>query len=228
MDLTPVWGISKWRDFEQCPAMYHAKYVTKEWKESPNDAMLRGQAVHKDFEDAIKYELKLRDEFAAHQSMVDNLVSMKLKGSTVVPEFKFGLSVNYQRVDYFKGERLRVRCGLDVYVLDDRRQALIIDWKTGKPKQEHRQDAEFYGSCAHVGLGNLGTSVMYHYVDDPNASFMVKIEDATAHLSNWWQKFDYADKMIASGSIPAVSCNACAWCGAFKCPRNRNKKLGNG
>ena len=224
----PVWGISKWRDFETCPAMYHAKYITKEWKDTPNGAMERGRRVHKAFEDAIKYELKLPAEFEAHQPTVDGLVAMKLNGATVVPEFKFGVSANYGRVDYFDGDRLRVRCGLDVYVLDGKRRALIIDWKTGKPKQDHRQDAEFYGACVHTTLGSLATDVLYYYVDEPSANFLIPITDATAELSNWWQKFDYADKLIASGNIPANTCNACSWCGAFKCPRNKNRKLGNG
>lgn len=221
----PVWGISKWRDFEQCPMMYHAKYIAKQWVDMPNEAMDRGRKMHKAFEDAVKYELQLPPELARYNDFVATVLVARTTGATVVPEHKFGVDICYGRVDYFRGNRLRVRCGLDLYVQNDR-TALVIDYKSGKRKQEHEEDAVFYGSLVHITHGLLETNVQYLYIDYPESSFTKKIEDATAVASSWWQKFEYADKQVASGNIPVTPCNACSWCGYAACPNNKNRKLG--
>jgi len=222
----PIWGISKWRDFEQCPAMYYAKNVTKEWKDFPNDAMNRGRQVHKSLEDAVKYELQLPEELARFNAFVGNVIEARNGGATVVPEHKFGMSIDYQRTPFFEGNNLRVRLALDLYIEKDR-HVVIIDYKTGKHKTEHEEDAEFYGAATHMTHGALTTEVQYLYVDHPECSFSKHIEDSALIMSNWWKKFEYADKLIAGGNPPRTPCNACSWCGAFKCPNNKNRKLGN-
>lgn len=223
----PVWGISKWRDFEQCPAMYYAKHISKEWKEAPNDAMERGSAVHKRFEEAVNYELQLPEELARFQPFVDGCVQLKAQGASVVPEFKMGMRIDFTRCDYFRDEKLRIRAAFDLYV-EQKRSVMLVDYKTGKFKPSHKEDAEFYSAVGHMTTGALKTEMTYLYVDEPQNSFKFECVDAPLVMANWWKKFDYADKIIASGNVPANSCNACAWCGAFKCPKNRNKKLGNG
>lgn len=224
MNTIPVWGISKWRDFEECPAKYVAKYITKEWVETPNEAMLRGQAMHKVLEEAVKYQLRLQGGLARFQPFVDGVLSMRGVGAAVVPEMKVGLSINYQSVNYFDGDRLRVRCAYDLFVEKDRK-AEVYDYKSGKAKAHHREDAEFYGAVAHMITGALETHVSYLYMDNPAESFRIKIEDAPAVLSNWFQKFDYADNQVASGNVPICPGRQCSWCGAVKCQKNQNPKI---
>ena len=220
-----VWGLSKFRDFETCPAMFHAKYITKEWIDTPNSAMERGSWVDKQLEDAVKYDLMLPNELAGLQPFVDACCAMKGQaGVFVTPQLKLGLSVNYQRVDYFKGDRLRARAMFDLSI-EDNGKFKLIDYKTGKYKPFHLGDAEFYGAMCHVGLGSLSTEVAYLYVDEPHNCFSHQVTDAPLVLANWYKKFEYADKQVAAGNIPANSCNACAWCGNYKCPKNRNQKL---
>lgn len=222
----PIWSLSKWRDFEQCPAMYYAKNVSKKWKDFPNDAMERGRKMHKLLEDSIKYDLELPAELQHMEPAIKSIVGMRAAGAAVYPEMKFGVSKQYGKVEFFDGERLRVRLVLDVFVKDDNK-LLIIDWKTGKAKTEHKEDAEFYGALAHICFGPTSTSVMYSYIDAPEATFMVDCgAQATEVAATWWKKFDYADRIIAGGNPPVEPCNACSWCGAYECPKNRNKKLG--
>lgn len=224
MDKQFVWGISKWRDFEQCPGMLHAKHITKQWQDAPNDAMRRGSAVHKAFEDAVKYELQLPAELERFNGFVEGVLAMRGQGAIVRPEHKFGVSLDYQNVPYFDGNNLRVRCGLDLYV-DSNRELLIVDYKTGRPKQEHEEDAEFYGALTMMTHGALKATVQYLYVDNPGSSFSKKIEDPSVVASNWWKKFEYADKLIASDNVPLTPGNQCSWCGHAACPHNKNRKL---
>lgn len=219
-----VWGLSKFRDFETCPAMFHAKYITKEWIDTPNAAMQRGTWVDGQLEDAVRYELQLPAELAGLQPFVDACCAMKKAGMAVVPQLKLGLAADFTRTDYFKGTRLRARAMFDLSIEGDRKFQLY-DYKTGSFKAHHNSEAEFYGAMCHVGLGSLQTDVAYLYVDEPHNSFTHKVTDAQLVLANWWKKFDYADKQIAEGNIPTVSCHACGWCGNAKCPKNRNQKI---
>lgn len=219
-----VWGLSKFRDFETCPAMFYAKYVTKEWVDTPSAAIERGNWVDRQLEDAVRYDLQLPEELIKLQPFVDACASMKRQGLSVTPQLKMGLAVDFTRVDYFKGSRLRARAMFDLSIENDRHFQLY-DYKTGKYKAFHNGDAEFYGAMCHVGLGALSTDVAYLYVDEPQNCFTHKVKDAALVLANWWKKFDYADKQIAAGNIPAVTNHACGWCGNYKCPRNKNPKL---
>ena len=222
----PVWSISKWRDFETCPRMYHAKNVTKRWHDSPSDAMDRGKRIHKHMEDAIKYDIELPQEIRHMTPLVEAFVALRSDGGAVYPEMKFGASIQYQKVEFFDGERLRVRFVLDLYVNHNNR-TLVVDWKTGKRKPEHEEDAKFYAAFTHTCFGATDTSVQYHYVDNPVDSFNVGLEpgEAADLAAAWYKKFDYADKIIAAENIPAIPCNAYKWCGAWECPHNKNRKI---
>lgn len=221
-----VWSISKWNDWKACPAMYHAKHITKLWKDFPSPQMDRGRQLHSAMEEAIKYDVSLPDELAAFAPMVKAFREMKEDGAMVEPELKLGLSVHYKRVDFFRGERLRIRAAFDLYVEDDRK-ALVIDYKSGRPKTEHRQEAAFYGACAGVGMGPTAVQVMYVYLDQPESTFTVDVKDPSRELSDWNKRFSTADAAIIGGCFDLIPGNACKWCGAFQCPQNKNPKLGN-
>ena len=236
-----IWGISKWRDFEQCPRMCRKKHVTKQWKEAPNEAMERGKKLHKALEESIKYDLALPPELAHMDGMVKQFIRMRGQGIAVYPEMKYGVSTLFKKVEFFDGDNLRVRCVLDLFVQEDPKvspgdglpqspdefgKILVVDWKSGKRKDEHEQDAEFYGAMTHLAFGGLyRTTSMYAYIDNMADTFTKPIENAHAIASNWWQKFDYADKLILVEEAPATPCNACAWCGDVTCKFNKNKKL---
>lgn len=228
-----IWSISKWRDFEQCPRMCRKKHVTKQWQEQPNDAMERGKRYHKHLEETIKYDLTLPPELAHMDPIARRFIAMRTKGTKVFPEFKFGIDMHWKRVEFFDGENLRVRCVLDLFAQDEPPvgeefgKILLLDWKTGKYKQEHEEDAEFYGAMTHLAFnGMYRTSSMYCYIDDLPRTFNKSVEEAWKIADRWWQKFAYADKLILSEEAPATPCNACAWCGDATCKFNKNKKLG--
>lgn len=224
MHKYPVWGISKWREFEQCPRMYHAKNVAKRWRDTPNDAMVRGKQMHKALEDAIKYDLALPDELKHMDQLIEGLKVMRSQGMAVYPEMKFGVDIGFKRVDFFDGENLRVRCVLDLFV-QDKDRLFLGDWKTGKKKEEHEEDAKFYASLTYLAFEAHDATMAYYYLDDIKASFSIDVNKAYEVAANWWKKFDYADKLVASDNIPATTCNACKWCGDWTCPHNKNDKI---
>lgn len=219
-----VWGISKWRDWESCPRMFKAKHVDKTWQDTPSPAMERGRKVHNDLELAIRLETELPSELAHMQSIVDTLCNLRKEGAVVTPEKKLGIDVHGLAVDFFRGPRLRVRAAFDV-VVDNHRRFLVVDWKTGRPKDEHRADAMFYGACAGSAYGALTVDVMYAYVDEPDATFIQPVKEISKELAIWEGRFASADTAIGKGEVEIVTGPHCRWCGFAACPHNRNEKL---
>lgn len=230
-----VWGVSRIRDLKQCPAMYCAKYETKQWVDTPNPQMERGSAVHSSIENTLNYDIHLEGEAAkmpVAQQWTTALLEMKHNGVLVAPEFKFGLDRNFNKVDFFRAPDLRARVGLDVLV-NNSGKGLIIDWKTGRYKPEHQTDADFYGAAAAVAIRTRTMDAMYVYLDEPHNTFTRAIEKPEEMMLEFWRSFDAADQYLdsegADGQIRLVSPpmnpgKHCNWCGNVACPKNTNDK----
>lgn len=237
-----VWGVSRLRDLKVCPAMFVAKYEPpKRWVETGSPAMDRGSKVHSDLENSLKYDLQLPAELESSIAgdFVELLLQIKERGGALMPEAKFGLDSSFNKVDFFKGQDLRARVGLDVYA-NDNGFAQVIDWKTGRYKPEHREDAMFYGAAAFCVFKPRQLSATYVYIDNPRDSFTIPIEKPEAILTSYWGQFDRADEYLdspgkvgkgdtvgVSGALrrddppmnPGMHCN---WCGDVECPHNKN------
>lgn len=223
-----VWGVSRIRDLYQCPRYFVAKHEWKRWiDDDENEAMKRGSRFHRTVEEAIKYNMKLPDEamFNSVADYVYMLADMKTQGIGVFPEHKFGLDVNFNRVDFFRAPGLRARVGLDVYV-NDNGKALVIDWKTGRYKPEHLNDADFYGAATFVAAKPQSLEVQYIYADDPQCSFTRVIEKPEQMMLEFWRGFDKADEYLATRlqDPPTNPSKVCGYCGDVTCPHNKNDK----
>lgn len=230
-----VWGVSRIRDLKVCPAMYVAKYETKKWIDTPNPNMERGSSVHSSIENTLNYGIHLEGEAAKLPVAVQYssaLLQMKDAGVLVKPEFKFGLDKDFRMVDFFRAPDLRARVGLDVFV-NDNGKALVIDWKTGRYKPEHMDDADFYGAAAFVACRPRSLEVQYVYLDEPHNTFSRAIDKPEEMMLRFWESFDAADKYLdsegANGEIrlvapPVNPGSHCNWCGNVSCPKNTNAK----
>ncbi len=223
-----VWGVSRLRDLRVCPAMFVCKYENKQaWVETPNPQMERGSKVHKGLEEAINYDVVLDDrEYGSVVPFVDSLQQMKHDGTAIViAEHKFGMNIAYQKVDFFRAANLRVRLALDVYV-NMNAKLLLIDWKTGRFKPEHQEDALFYGAFTEIGQAGRDTTVQYVYLDEPQNTFAVHIDDSNALVRKYYADFEEADEYLDKwkGKEPVNPGRQCNWCGNVACPKNTNDK----
>lgn len=221
-----VWGVSRLRDLKVCPRMFVKKYEEKKWIDVPNPNMDRGSRMHKGAEEAIEYGVIMPDEpmFNTVRPYIDQLQQMKDSGLVVVKaEHKFGMDIAFQRTDFFRAPNLRVRCAVDVFVNDGGR-VLVIDWKTGRYKPEHEQDADFYGCMVDIGMGAKSTTVQYIYTDEPQFSFDREIKDAGGLARRFYAEFEEADAYLekVAAEPPMNPAKHCNWCGDITCPNNKN------
>lgn len=223
-----VWGVSRLRDLKVCPRMFVMKYELKKWIDVPNPNMDRGSRMHSGAEEAIEYGVIMPDEpmFNTVRPYIEALQAMKESGSVVVKaEHKFGMDIAFQRTEFFRAVNLRVRCAVDVFV-NDAGKVLVIDWKTGRYKPEHEQDADFYGCMVDIGMQAKETTVQYIYTDEPQFSFTRQILDPNGLARRFYAEFEEADAYLAKvGTEPPMNVGKhCNWCGDITCPNNKNDK----
>lgn len=121
-------------DFKNCPKAYYAKKVIKIIPYVQGEEAKWGEWVHKQFENCQKFNTPLPPELSEHQSYMDSIRSSSGTHST---ERRIALNRKLQPCGYFDGD-VWYRGQIDFSTID-RSNAHIIDYKTGKVKNDWRQ-----------------------------------------------------------------------------------------
>lgn len=133
-----AWSFSRWKDYEQCPRKAKRKHIDK-IKEPPNKAMERGSAIHKLAEDYLKgLRVQLPPELDRFKKDF-----AKLKKLKPVVEADWAFDTAWKGVDWYaKDAWCRIKTDAAVLV---KTVAQIIDHKTGKEKDDHKDQMSLYG-----------------------------------------------------------------------------------
>jgi len=130
------WSYSRWNDFDTCPRMFHHKYILKDVPEPDGEALDYGKEVHKALELRVKRGRELPKKLQHMEPLVAALLA---KYPFSDAELELAVDRRWNPCDWF-GKAVMARAILDLVLWDDEpraaRQALIIDWKTGKVKTD--------------------------------------------------------------------------------------------
>ena len=138
--VEPAWSFSSLSAFEQCPLRYKLTRVTKLIKEPPTEATTWGNRVHKALEERVRDGTPLPATIAGYEPLAAKLANSR---GEVLVEQKVSVNAKLQPTEYFAKD-VWCRGVLDVAVIGDR-SALILDWKTGKRKDDLDQLKLFAG-----------------------------------------------------------------------------------
>jgi hypothetical protein len=132
------WSFSALDTFKNCPRQYHAKYVLKSVKEAPSEQMLWGTKVHKHFEDRLAVNEPLPVDLKHHEEHMQKLAN---RPGVLFTEQKIGLDINLKPCNFFFRDPW-FRGVIDLRIVDTE-DALLVDYKTGKPHQKFTQLSMF-------------------------------------------------------------------------------------
>lgn len=212
--------------FEQCPARFDYQYVSKRVKDQPNEASAYGDRVHKTLEARGKGELIATDAETVDTTkrwggLVDKVINAP--GEKL---FEHQMAVNdaLEPVDWF-AEDVRIRAIADVLVTHED-SAYVIDWKTGKVKNDPTQ------------LQLFALMVFWHFprINTVNTSFVwLKFKDVTKakyerrYARAMWDamspRFAKVQSTVALGVFPTKPGPLCPWCPAKDiCPDARLRR----
>lgn len=207
----------------QAYRIYIAKDLPKE-KESPE--MKWGNEVHKAFETRLKWGSAVRGNPDTGYDWLPSMIQYEpfaaaLDGRSVKPEQQLGITSKGQPVGFWDGATW-LRGKLDAPVVSGA-TALLLDWKTGKPREEpfelevqalllrarHPEIRTIVGRYVWLKENRLGET---HDCSDTQRTFNM-VHDTMDEIAHSIQ-MDRFDKK--PGPL-------CGWCPVIDCNHNRRK-----
>lgn len=128
------WSYSSLTAFETCPRRYYLTRIAKAVKEPQTEATTHGNETHKALERAVNGTAGLAPKYAQYQPIVERVKTAK--GSTLT-EHKFALTSAFKPTTYWADDAW-VRGVIDLQILRQK-SAVLIDYKTGKVKEDPDQ-----------------------------------------------------------------------------------------
>lgn len=140
MQQITAWSFSRLNDYRSCPRKAKYKHVDK-LKEPGNLAMSRGSAIDQQESDYISGKLKVcPPDLLSFKAEFDELRKRK-----AVCQEQWAFTREWQETGWFDDDAwLRIKT--DVYTLNPKTNTLlVVDNKTGKPRDYHREQVKLYG-----------------------------------------------------------------------------------
>lgn len=129
-----AWSHSSLQAFETCPWRYYLTKVAKTVSERPTAATAEGQAVHKAMQLHVEGKQWLPDKYQHWTAIAERVKAMP---GDIKCEQKIALTEAMNETTYF-GKDVWLRVVFDVCIRGDK-EAILLDWKTGKRKPDTDQ-----------------------------------------------------------------------------------------
>ena len=218
MTLPVPWTYTNLSDFDNCPHKYYRKHVKKDLpKEPPSEAMTWGISVHEAMEKRLRDRTPLPEtmlKFEPLAAVVERLPGIKTY------ETKVAINVNWTGTRFF-GDDVFGRGKIDVLVVPENGNGLILDWKTGKKREDpfelmcfalmaSKQWNVQNWKGAYVWLQDMKLGQMYDLNPDEAMRTIEKRTQAIEEnaMRDHWPKHDNP---------------LCGWCPVHDCEFNRSK-----
>lgn len=222
MSMMPT-SFSRLTTFEQCGAKFDYLYVSRRIQDEGNEFTIFGNRVHEALEAAGKATGELVDEdypmeVRAHIELIRRILAQPGEKHF---ELKVAINDKLESCDWM-AEDVWIRGILDVLVVDGKR-AVVLDWKTGKVRENMTQ----------LQLFAVLVFLLYPEVEEVRTAFIWlgygQVTDAVFHrrnLSYLWgalmPRFKRLQDAVDLGVFKARPSMLCKWCPAkFICPEAR-------
>lgn len=134
-----AWSYSALTAFEQCGRKFAMERVFKTIRVPESEQMLYGQRVHKSLENRVKDGTLLPDDIKHLEPTIQVLTRL----GRCLPEERYALDRSFRLTEYFDraqtpvDRRVWLRIVIDLQImLTDPRYAILLDYKTGKVKDD--------------------------------------------------------------------------------------------
>lgn len=228
------WSFSRYSTYKTCPLKLKLNAIDK-IAEPPNDAMKRGTDIHTLAEEYVKGKIsRLPKELKLFEGEFKKLKAKYKKGALtdIMVEDNWAFTNQWLGTVWNDWVNCWVRIKLDLAHLTEPGILEVIDWKTGKFRQENNEDyleqLELYALGAFLTLPQINeVRPKLKYLDHgitypPEGADLIYKRSDLPKLKKVWEKRVKAmmnDKIFA----PKPN-NLCKWC--FY--RKSNKSVGGG
>ena len=119
---------------DTCPRRHKLTKIDKVVVEPQTEYLRHGNEVHKALEKDVSGEQPLPEKYKNYMPIVERV--KKTEGKKLV-EYKFGITESFKPTNFFSSD-VWCRGVIDLAILKPT-SAVVLDWKTGKPKDDSDQ-----------------------------------------------------------------------------------------
>jgi RecB family exonuclease len=207
-----AWSHSRWACYEECPRKAYYKFI-KKLPEPQGEALARGSEIHSKIE---KYLVKGgRVPPDIHKDVTPYV--KELRKARVSVELQLAFDTEWRPVEWFSRAawcRIMIDALRDPVVDEPEPYCEVIDWKTGKVKEQGEYDTqlELYGLAGLLcfpRVAKVNSKLVFtdHGVTYTGPTFTTKDADT---LKKLWVKRTKA--MLKDTKFSPNPGSACRWC----------------
>ena len=218
MTKLKAWSISALKSFESCPRKYYEMSVAKNFQDKPSSAMSWGNDVHKAFECAIRDKKPLPIGMRQYMPILDAFMAQT--GDKLV-EQQLALTQVFSPTAWF-GKNVWVRTIVDLAIVNGDK-AVIVDWKTGKVKEDYDQLALMAAVMFNQAEELEQITAMFVWLQEEWPGNISKVTYNREELPGLWDRFLQREEAYQvahrNTDFPPKPSGLCrAWCAVSTCP----------
>lgn len=215
-----AWSFSALDRYENCPKAYYHINLIKDVKDEDSSFSEEGQIIHKGMHGRICKGRPLPLNYRYLEATAAKFVG--LPGDTS-GELRFAMARDFTPVQYFD-DSVFVRVVVDLLNVRGT-QALIVDWKTGKPKPGFTQ-LELSAAVLSTHLPEIETfKLAYVWLQHKKISpHELKKSEMVNVWNNLLPRVAKIEEAIKTTTFPAKPSGLCKYCPVRACPHNKNDR----
>lgn len=207
-----AWSYSRYRDYKTCPRKAKYKHVDH-LKEPSSPAAERGIAVHKEAEDYLNGVTKVNPfaEMGVWGKFLDQLRQRK----GMLAEARWTFTRDWTTTDW-RSKDAWLRMGIDAHFFKRDTVLTIVDFKTGKVRDENQMQLSLYALGAFELWPKLKrVETEFWYLDSLNEEVVVHFDKGEHKaIKEYWEGASYP--MLHDEDFPARPGFHCRWCAFSK------------
>lgn len=202
--------------FELCPRQFQHAYVLKDLpREPPSQALKDGRDAHQAFEHRLKDGTPLPEPWRGFEGYC-----LSVQGHKPLVELSLGITLSGEPSGFWD-EKTWLRGKLDVALPTE--NAVILDWKTGK-RREEPDELEIFGLLLKANFP-LVKQVKGYYVwlKEGRVGQMHDLSSSEEKLAQLRQRTGRVEAALKAQFFPPIENPLCAWCPVKSCQFNKRR-----
>jgi len=213
----PTYSYSFLNCYDTCPKQAFHRYVLKDIKFVPTEAITWGNTVHEALDKRVGKGTPLPPECAKFEPYALALDALKPTTETKVAIQRDGTPVSYYDDSvWFRGKA-------DV-VVEMNDTALFLDWKTGRSDYEDPYELELHAMAFQAARPHLRKiTARYVWLKENKLGRPYDVSNVGETLECLQEKADEIEMAHKRGEWPTKQGPLCGWCPVKSCGFNRAK-----
>lgn len=205
--------------FEQCPKKYFHIRVAKDAKDDDSQFAGEGKFIHDSLKKRVIDGKPLPIELRYLESVAKPFAEAKGEKRG---ELQLAITENFEATAWNDWDGAWCRAVIDLLILPTPTSAIIVDWKTGKRKDEFDQIklSAAVLSCAMPEIETFKLTYVWTKNKQMTPPLTMRKEDMQAVWSDYMARLNDIHQATKTTSFPAVQSGLCAYCPVKQCPHH--------